>query len=599
MSWLFNPVHAATRLAGHASPYLAMHADDPVDWREWGPAAMAEAKRQNRLLLVSVGYFACHWCHVMQRESYRDAEVARLLNAHYIPVKVDRELNAALDAALQAFSERTRGRSGWPLNVFITPEGYPLFAMQYAPRDEFLRIGTALAERWRADAAQLKAVAQAAAIVAPQPRLPADLRAAFISRSLEEADLLRGGFGTAAKFPLAPQLAVLLDFQARQPNAELADFLSLTLDQMAGRGLFDHVAGGFFRYTVDPDWQQPHFEKMLYDNAQLASLYLQAARVLRQPRYRAVAERTLDFVLARMALADAFVASLSAIDADGVEGGAYLWPADRIKALLSEAEWPVVQRLWALDRVPEFEAGHLPFAQGPVTAAEDRLQRSAWTKLAQGRINRVIPRDEKIVAGWNGLLLAALAESGRELPRHAEAAAKLYHVIQGRLWDGRRLHKGLSANGALAGAELEDYAYVARGAWHYAQASGDQAARQFSLQVQRQAWQRFYKADGFRLEERELVIAKTDAWEEGHTPAPAPLLVELGLMSGEADLQRRARNALTQALKSARGDVFWRAGLVRLAAIIPAPSGAAAPVLPEAATLAPPGASGGVSRPAR
>ncbi len=564
-------VAAAGRLAGHASPYLAMHADDLTDWREWGPAALAEARRQNRLLLVSVGYFACHWCHVMQRESYRDAEVARLLNGQYIPVKVDRELNAGLDAALQAFSERTRGRAGWPLNVFVTPEGHPLFALQYAPRDEFLRIAAALAERWRTDAAQLKAVARAAAVVELEPRLPADRVAAYRARVQEEADLLRGGFGAAAKFPQAPQLITLLELQARQPSAASAEFLSTTLDHMAGRGLFDQVAGGFFRYTVDPDWHQPHFEKMLYDNAQLASVYLKAARILQQPAYRTVAVRTLDFVLAQMALGDGYSASLSAIDAAGVEGGAYLWSAEAIRALLNEAEWQVVRRLWALDRVPEFEAGHLPFAQAAASPAEQALERAALAKLAQARARRVIPRDEKVVAGWNGLLLAALAESGRTQPHHAEAADRLYRLIRDRLWDGRRLHKGLAGGGVLPGAELEDYAYVAWGVWHYAQARGDAAARRLSLQIQREAWRRFYRGDGFSLEEQRLLVAHTDAWEEGHTPAPAPLLVELGLASAEPDLQRRARAALNRSLKTARGDVFWRAGLVRLSMRAPRP----------------------------
>lgn len=581
-----NPVYAAGRLAGHGSPYLAMHADDPTDWREWGPAALAEARRQNRLLLVSIGYFACHWCHVMQRESYRDPEVARLLNGHYIPVKVDRELNSALDAALQAFSERTRGRAGWPLNVFVTPEGYPLFAMQYAPRDEFLRIASALAARWRAGSAELKAAARAAALVEPAPPLPADLPAAFVQRALEEADFLRGGFGATAKFPQVPQLAALLDLRARHPD--LAGFLRLTLDQMAGRGLFDQVSGGFFRYTVDPDWQQPHFEKMLYDNAQLAALYLRASGFLGESRYRAVAERTLDFILAQMAEADGYAASLSALDSRGVEGGAYLWPAERIRALLGEAEWQLVRRLWALDRAAEYEAGYLPFAHGLPTPEEALLQQTALAKLARDRAGQAIPRDGKVLAGWNGLLLAALAESGRELPRHAQAAAALYGKIRDRLWTGGELHKGLAAAAVLTGAELEDYVYVAWGVWHYALASGDAQARHLVVQIQRAAWRRFHRAGEFQLEARRLVVAQADAWEEGHTYAPAPLLIELGLASGEADLRQRARAALVRAMKTTRGDVFWRAGLVRLSLAAAAP-----PFIP-----APRAASGAASRPA-
>lgn len=562
----FAGAWAAPRLAGHASPYLAMHADDPVEWRTWGPEALAEARRQNRLLLVSVGYYACHWCHVIQRESYRDAEVARLLNGQFVPVKVDKELNAALDAALQGFSERTRGRAGWPLNVFVTPAGYPLFAMQYAPRAEFLHIAAALAERWRKEAKTLDALARAAAAAAPEPPLPGDLQAAYLGRVFEEADSLRGGFGATAKFPQAPQLAALLDVQAARPDAKAAEFLRLTLDQMADRGLFDHLAGGFFRYTVDPDWQQPHFEKMLYDNAQLASVYLQAARVLGDERYARLARQALDFVLARMALGDAYVASLSAVDGDGVEGGAYLWPAAHIEAALDAAEWQTVRRLWGLDRPAEFEAGYLPAPHGPVSVAEAGLQRSAWVKLAAVRGGTGIPRDEKIVAGWNGLMLAALADAGGQSPRHAAAATRLYRFVRERLWTDRSLGKAVSGERVLQGAELEDYAYVALGVWRYAQMSGDGEARRFAIQLQREGWRRFYRRGGFRLEEQSLVQAAADAWEDGYTSAPAPLLVRLGLLSGDAGLAARAAKILAAALKTGRGDPFWRAGLLSAAA---------------------------------
>lgn len=558
----FAGAWAASRLAGHASPYLAMHADDPVDWRAWGPEALAEARRQNRLLLVSVGYYACHWCHVMQRESYQDAEVARLLNDRFIPVKVDKELNAALDAALQGFSERTRGRAGWPLNVFVTPAGYPLFAMQYAPRAEFLRIAAALAERWRKEGKTLDALARSAAMVEPEPLLPRDLPAAYLGRVFEQADLLRGGFGMTAKFPQVPQLATLLELQAGRHDTKVAEFLRLTLDQMADRGLFDHLAGGFFRYTVDPDWQQPHFEKMLYDNAQLASVYLQAAQVLGDERYGQLARRVLDFVLARMASGDAYVASLSAIDADGVEGGAYLWPAARIEATLDEAEWQAVRRLWGLDRPAEFAAGYLPAPHGRVSAIEAGLQQSAWAKLATVRGANRIPRDDKVVAGWNGLMLAALAESGETSALHAAAAARLYRFVRDRLWTGQGLRKAVSGGLALAGAELEDYAYVAQGVWRYAQMSGDGEARSLALRLQREGWRRFHKRGDFRLEEQSLVLAASDAWEDGHTPAPAPLLIKLAMVSGDAELAARAAKALAVALKEGRGDPFWRAGLL-------------------------------------
>ena len=575
-AWQPLQVGAASRLAGNASPYLAMHAGDPVDWHEWGAAALAEARRQDRLLLVSVGYFACHWCHVMQRESYRDAEVARLLNAQFVPVKVDKELNAALDAMLQDFSERTRGRAGWPLNVFVTPDGYPLFAMQYASREEFLRIAGVLAERWRKDRARLQAAARAAAVSSPEPLLPGDLRAAYLGRAFEEADWLRGGFGAVAKFPQAPQLLTLLDLQAESPDAKLAEFLRLTLDRMAERGLQDHVSGGFFRYTVDPDWLQPHFEKMLYDNAQLALIYGRAARILGDERYARLVRKTLDFVLARMAAGGAYVASLSAVDAAGVEGASYLWPAQQLQALLTEQEWQAVRSLWALDAPAHFASGFLPAPQREASVAELALQQSAWRKLAAARSDIRVPRDEKVVSGWNGLLLAALAESADIAPGPHAAAEQLYRFIHEQLWTGQALHKGVAGGQVLSGAELEDYAYVAFGVWRYAAIRGDDAARRFAVQLQRAAWQRFYKRGVFQLEAQRLLAAASDAWEDGYLPAPAPLLVELGLQSGDAELAAKATKALVRARKTVGGDPFWRSGLVRLA--IPAQPGASAGV---------------------
>ncbi len=560
-----QPAAAGNRLAGHPSPYLAMHAQDPVQWREWDEAALAEARRQNRLLLVSVGYFACHWCHVMQRETFLDPEAARLINAEFIPVKVDREVNAALDTALQDFAQRVGGRSGWPLNVFVTPEGHPLFAMQYAPRAEFMRTAQELGARWRQNAAGLAALARAAS-AAPEPAPPpADLPGAFARRAQEEADPLRGGFGQTAKFPLVPQLAAVLELQRAAPQAERAEFLRLTLDQMAGQALYDHVSGGFFRYTVDPDWQAPHFEKMLYDNAQLAALYLRAAEALGEPRYRAVALETLDFLLAQMREGPAFVASLSAVDRAGVEGGAYLWQAEAIRALLSPQEWQAVRRLWVLDRPAEFEAGYLPAPVSGPGAGEAALVRQALARLRAAGKWQGIPRDGKQLAGWNGLALAALAEAGRHEPRYAEAAAGLYRFLRERLWDGRRLHKGRSAGQSLGGAELEDYAYAALGVWRYARAQGDAQARRFALELQRQAWRRFHRDGAFRLEERALLAAAADAWEDGHTPAPAAVLVGLGLESQDARLAGLAAKALAQARRGAGGDPFWRASLAVLA----------------------------------
>ena len=328
---LFPQAVFPNALRDHLSPYLAMHGNDPVDWRDWGEAALDEAQESGKLLFISSGYFSCHWCHVMQQESYQDDEIAAMLNKRFVSVKIDRELQPALDAWLIEFTETTEGTAGWPLNVFLTPDGYPLIGTTYLPRDDFETLLGKLTAFWESD--RDKAVAfsrdiveriRASKTASPAARLPDDRKLVMrlIEQAFSLADELQGGFGDQNKFPMSPQLHVLLKLQQREPSPGLHDFLVLTLDQMAGKGLRDQLAGGFFRYTIDPGWETPHYEKMLYNQAQLASLYLFAADVLNRPDYRVVAMDTLDFVLERMRGENGgYISSLSALDEAGVEGG--------------------------------------------------------------------------------------------------------------------------------------------------------------------------------------------------------------------------------------------------------------------------------------
>ena len=306
---LLSPAALANALSDHMSPYLAMHGNDPVDWRDWGETALDEAEESGKLLFISSGYFSCHWCHVMQQESYQDPETAGMLNRWFVSVKIDRELQPALDAWLIEFTETTEGTAGWPLNVFLTPDGYPLIGATYLPRDDFQSLLRKLTAFWESD--RDKAIAFSRDIVeriraskkaSPAVKLPdaRQLAKRLIREALTLGDELQGGFGDQNKFPMSPQLHVLLQLQQREPSQALQDFLVLTLDQMAGKGLRDQIAGGFFRYTIDPGWETPHYEKMLYNQAQLASLYLLAADVLNRPEYRGGARDTLDFVRDRM-----------------------------------------------------------------------------------------------------------------------------------------------------------------------------------------------------------------------------------------------------------------------------------------------------------
>ncbi len=581
------PTGAAPRsnaLAGHPSPYLAMHGDDPVHWQTWGPEAWAAARRENKLLFVSSGYFSCHWCHVMQKESYRNPEIARLLNTHFIPVKVDRELQPALDARLIDFVERLQGQAGWPLNVFITPEGYPLVGTVYLPPDDFAALLRELARQWQATGAEMAELARAAgesmrpAPLALPATVPADLGARYATAlrraALTLADEMAGGFGEQSKFPSAPQLAALLEEQVRAPDERLRRFLVLTLERMASQGLRDHLGGGFFRYTVDPLWQTPHFEKMLYDNAQLAALYLRAAAVLDEPRWIAVGRETLDFVLRELAVeGGGYAASLSALDGDGVEGGYYLWRSEELERRLTPAELAVARRHWGLEGAPELAAGfHLRIAEPLPAVAEalgislDTARRrldAARTKLRTARAQRTLPRDDKVIAGWNGLLLSALARAAT-LPdgeRYQAAGARLHDFLLQRMVVAGRLVRARAGEQVAGEAGIEDYAYVIDGLldWQARQAPGPAGEAVHRLLAD--AWQGFFGPEGWRLSRESWLRygSGEPVLADGVMPSPSARLLAATLTAGRGERVKLARRLLGAGEETVLDAPFWYA----------------------------------------
>lgn len=581
------------QLAANTSPYLAMHAADPVQWQLWNQQTFARAQREGKLLFVSSGYFSCHWCHVMQRESFRNARIAALINRHYIPVKIDKQMLPAVDAKLMDFTQRTRGQGGWPLNVFVTPEGYPLLGSLYLPADEFERLLKRLDEHWTANKAALTAMAHSAvqSPIATEPMIEADISSDATSTSdalwtqlrddaLRYADELQGGFGAQAKFPMAPQLLALLQAYQRESNPALGEFLRLTLRQMADRGLQDQLGGGFFRYTTDPDWHTPHFEKMLYDNALLARVYLQAARLFAAPEFLVIAGRTLDFVLDSLPAPDGgYYAALSAVDAAGVEGGDYLWDSSEIKTLTGQ-HWPLVQRYWGLDRAAPFEAGYLllPTRTSTQLATEFNLPvaevgavlASVRERLLQRRAQRQAPIDTQVLAGWNGLLLWALAdaveifEPGKARKRYSHAAQALQALlsdefrIEGELVRARRNATVESA------ATLEDYAYVTTGLLRWQAVSGSTDKTSGVKQLLEQAWKKFFSAGRWRLGEETLL-----KWGQGDVvvadgamPSPPALLLAASRLSGVRTEQTDA--VLRAALPLVQANPFDYAGYVAL-----------------------------------
>lgn len=581
---LIGSAEAGNALKDHPSPYLALHGEDPVAWRDWGDDALAEARALNRPLFISSGYFACHWCHVMQRESYRDSAIAGLLNTHFIPVKLDRELNPALDDYLIRFVERTRGQAGWPLNVILSPEGYPLAGLTYLPPSEFRAVLERVAQQWhtRADVlARLarEAAAEAAAVDAAPYPTGSNVTAAEVARALRDealvlADELGGGFGHQNKFPMEPQLLALLVLQDRLPDERLAAFLRLTLEEMARRGLRDHLAGGFFRYTTDPDWRTPHFEKMLYNQAQLTRVYLTGARVLDEPAFLDVARDTLDFVLTGMAGEDGgFIASLSAVDAAGEEGGSYLWGNARLMQVLTPSEQAVAVAWWSLDPVASPASGLLPqrlttvsqaAAAAGVEAAEiQRLVPEIRRKLLAERATRPPPRDTKQLAGWNGLLLWALADATSVLqePRYEGAGARIAGFLR-TLWDGQRLHRARDGKRSLGESSLEDYAFVAAGLDAWFRVTGDPADRILAREIAASAWRNhFVPGQGWRLGTvaRLPGMPLDRGMHDSALPAPSGVIVQLGDAAGPGSGDSRLAEALALSGYAVREAPFWHA----------------------------------------
>ena len=585
---LVNAAALKNTLLNNASPYLAMHGHDPVAWQQWQRGVIERARREGKLIYVSSGYFSCHWCHVMQRESYSDKKVAALLNKYFIPVKVDREINSALDSRLIDFVERTQGQAGWPLNVFITPEGYPLVGMTYLPRENFISVLVNIRDRWKSSRTELERIAKEAALelsgaqAQSSDEIPAQLADTYLKRFLAQAqslyDDMSGGFGQQNKFPSVPQLMTLLHAYSLKKDKTLSDFLRLTLDKMATQGLNDHLGGGFFRYAVDPGWQIPHFEKMLYDNALMANLYMQAATIFNQPAYADIARTTLDFMLNELQVPQgAFMASLSAIDNKGVEGGYYLWNRDELENLLTQKELQITEVVWQLEGAPDLEHGHHLIEVMPVKEAAEfikmpyqealKLFASAKRKMLRARMQRRLPADNKLLAGWNGLALSAFSRAAIQFnnKKYAVAAKGIHDYLYKNLWDGSTLYRLNVADTKRVKGQLQDYAYVARGLYDWVQYKSDKQDRRWLREIIQQGWNRFYGRQGWLLAEDMLL--KYGQGEtvimDGVMPSPSAILAAVTVKVAEEDgdkaLLKQARKALNSGREVINANPFWYA----------------------------------------
>lgn len=542
------PAELQNGLQDHPSAYLAMHASDPVHWQPWSSQALACAQQHNRPLLISSGYFACHWCHVMQDENYTHSATAELINRHFIPVKLDRELHSDLDDYLIAFSRQITGQAGWPLHVLLTPEGYPFAAFGYLPNPDFQQRLTQIHRLWNNQQTHLTELAQQqirqSNPLSGQTVSQDALRRAFFNALEARLDDFSGGLKGSLKFPNAPLLNALV----RESSLSQTDqaWLKLTLKQMRSHHLYDHIHDGFYRYTTDPEWQHPHFEKMLYDNAQLAQLYFLATqRWPDEPLYRQTAEATLNYLHNHLFDADIglFKSSQSALDSRGREGGAYLFNAQQLQQRLSSEAFAEAYRAWQLNSPPPYELGWHP---KPTTLHWNEI-RAALTRSADE-----IPTDHKYILGWNGLMLSAYVSAYRAtqhnpyLQRARQLATRLIATL-GQTAPPR----ALDAQGQPIGAaSLEDYAYVIQGLREL-QAIYPERARQTSLEhLVHTAKQTFRNPLGWQThphlllpgQQRQLMLADTA------TPSPGALLDCLDMASPVQSENRYPNEILTTPL---------------------------------------------------
>jgi uncharacterized protein len=524
------------RLSRETSPYLLQHADNPVDWYAWGEDAFARAREHDKPILLSVGYAACHWCHVMEHESFEDAATAKLMNESFVSVKVDREERPDVDAVYMDAVVALTGHGGWPMTVFLTPAGEPFYGGTYFPPEprhglpSFRQVLSAVAEAWRdrRDDVGRQAVALVRGLereTTAQPSrdpLTSSLLGDAVRGLRESFDPVWGGFGGAPKFPPASTLEFLL----RRDEKEMTE---RTLDAMCAGGMYDLVGGGFHRYSVDREWLVPHFEKMLYDNALLVPAYLHGWLVLGKDRYREVAEETLEYMLRELRLPEGGFASAQDADTDGIEGLTFTWTEDD----------PVPREL-----LRPFEHGRF--------VLRGELDAATRAKLFELREQRPKPlRDDKAIASWNGLALAALAESARRLDRDdlLEAARQLGEFLLGPLSssDGR-LYRTWRAGRAHTTGFLEDYADVANGLYELHVASGELRWLEESRRLALLAVELFADDDrgGFfhTPADGETLVHRKKQLDDNPTPSGnsmlAYILLRLGRIYGDDELERHA-----------------------------------------------------------
>ena len=584
----------ANRLAGETSPYLLQHAGNPVDWYPWGAEALERARREDKPILLSVGYSACHWCHVMAHESFEDEATAARMNELFVNIKVDREERPDLDRIYQtAHQVMNQAGGGWPLTVFLEPDSHrPFFSGTYFPKEQrygmpsFTAVLEKVAEFYQQRRKDLLDYGDKLVTVLGQLQPPPDAGIEPLSReplNLARATLERefdgrfGGFGDAPKFPHPTNLEFLLrtwrtTAAGSDPDLQALYMATLTLTRMAEGGIYDQVGGGFCRYSVDPYWMIPHFEKMLYDNAQLLGVYAQAAVATGEPLFRRVATETADWMLRDLrAPGGAFHSTLDA-DSEGHEGKFYAWTPAEVRELLTPEQYAVVERRFGLDRDANFEGAwhlHVYRSVGDIASdlgideatATQRLDEGRATLLA-ARNKRVWPGlDDKILTSWNGLAISGLARASRALGRddYADAALHAARFLRERCWQDGRLLAVHAGGESRFPAYLDDYAALTWGLLDLLEARWDATLLGWAIELAEVMLQHF--ADGaaggffFTADDHEALIVRPKTFSDDATPAGNGLAARALLRLGYLLAEPRYLAAAEGTLRAARAAV--------------------------------------------
>ncbi len=563
------------RLAQETSPYLQQHAHNPVDWHPWGEEALARARGEDKPILLSVGYSACHWCHVMAHESFEDPAVAELMNRLFVNIKVDREERPDLDQIYQLAHQMLAQRTGgWPLTMFLTPEGAPFFGGTYFPKEPrfnlpgFPQVLERIAQVYRDHRDEIGRQNETllATLQGMQPGAPAhhaELSVEPIAaalRSLKTSfDSRHGGFGGAPKFPHPAELEFCLRRSAAAGDGAAERIATHTLERMALGGIYDQLGGGFARYSVDAEWMIPHFEKMLYDNGPLLRLYADAWTVTRHQLFARVAEETANWAMREMQSPEGgYYSSLDA-DSEHEEGKFYVWTPDEVRALLSAEEYAVLAPYYGLDGPPNFENSHwhLRVVRSPLEKSSEDLLASGRRKLFEAREERVHPgRDEKVLVSWNALMIAGMARAAVVFGREdwLASARKALGFIRGTMWKNGRLLATYKDGKAHLNAYLDDYAFLLAALLEILQAEFDPEDLAFAEDLAEVLLEQFEDRENggffFTSHDHEKLIHRPKPGYENATPSgngvAAFALQRLHFLTGEARYALAAERTLAQ-----------------------------------------------------